>query len=393
MTVLRDDPESYRTEKVLLLLDADRGFNRGVLKGIARYAAVNGPWTFYRKAPSYVQNHQELGLEECKALKPDGIICSLSDTEHLCELNVPMVAYDPVNYSGSIPCIQSDHRQVGRLAARHLFDRGHRDFAFFGYKDLNWSDARGEAFSEILHEEGRKVNTYPHSVNARSWSEEEGSVSEWLKSLPKPVGLFCVNDDRAFPILELCRELGFSVPEDISVIGADNDEMICSLENPPLTSVELGADKAGYEASQLLHDLMKGRVKPEGQRCVAPATGVKVRQSTDVLMVHHPEVRKALSFIREHLNEGLQVKDVIDATSMSHRYLNELFKQELGSPVGKYLNRERIMYISRLLSDTDMRIQEIALAVGYEDDRHFARYFKRFKGLTPKAYRRQMSAP
>jgi LacI family transcriptional regulator len=139
--------------------------------------------------------------------------------------------------------------------------------------------------------------------------------------------------------------------------------------------------------------MIRGTEQMAGQCIVAPTAGISVRQSTDVLMVQNPEVRKALRFIRENVNRPIRVADVVRATTLSHRYLNEQFQKELGSSVGKQLTRARIDHLCRLLSDTDMRVQEIASTIGYEDVRHFARYFKRSTGLTPQAYRRKMSPP
>jgi LacI family transcriptional regulator len=245
----------------------------------------------------------------------------------------------------------------------------------------------------VIEEAGTSVDIYNGTGGVSSRSKEEPVVSEWIRSLPKPIGLFCVNDDRAATIMEICRVLEFGVPEDISILGADDDEYICELENPPLTSVKVSSEQAGYEAATLLHQMIEGTKKMEGQRIIAHATGITARQSTDVLMVQNTEVRKALRFIRENANQPIQVSDVVAATKLSHRSLNEQFHSELGGSIVKQLTRARIDYICRLLSDTDMRVQEIAFTVGYHDDRHFARYFKRATGLTPQAYRRKISPP
>jgi LacI family transcriptional regulator len=244
----------------------------------------------------------------------------------------------------------------------------------------------GSSSSHALHPRSRAQRfAYP--------PKEEPHVTEWINTLPKPIGLFCANDDRASSIIETCRALEFGVPEDISILGADDDEYICELENPPLTSIRISSDQAGYEAAELLHRMIKGSEKMEGQRICAHATGITARQSTDILMVQNTEVRKALRFIRENINQPIRVTDVVDATALTHRSLNDQFHKELGTSVGKQLTTARIDYIKRLLTDTDMQIQEIAATVGYDDDRHFSRYFKRATGLTPQGYRRKILPP
>jgi len=381
------------TPRIILLLDASRGFNRGMLSGIARYSALNGPWTFYRKPPAYLTSNPDFSLNEFRAWNSDGIICSIENARNLTGLKIPVVGYDPGSYSGRIPFVTSDHEEAGRLAAQHLLDLGLRNFAFCGYNSLAWSRKRCQSFCSVIQDAGFQVDVYQKADTATAWSQEETLVSDWIRSLPKPVGMFCVNDDRAPSIMESCRILGFGVPEDIAMVGADDDEYICELENPPLSSIRIASAQAGYEAAKLLHDLIRGKEKTEGQRIIAQTTGISVRQSTDVLMVGNPEVRKALRYIREHVQTPIHVTDIVAATSMSHRALNEQFNKELGSSVGKQLMRARIDYICRLLSETDMQIKEVATTVGYDDDRHFARYFKRATGYTPQAYRRKISPP
>jgi LacI family transcriptional regulator len=226
-----------------------------------------------------------------------------------------------------------------------------------------------------------------------AWAKEEPHVRHWLESIPKPIGMLCANDDRAASILETCHVLGYGVPEDVSVIGVDDDQYVCELQNPPLSSVRMASEQAGYEAAALLDRMIRGQEKRSGQRIMAHATGVTARQSTSVLMVRNPDVRKALRFIRENAGRPIQVADIVRATDLSHRTLNDQFHSELGCSIIKQLTRAKIEYISRLLTETEMRIHEIANLVGYEDDPHFSRYFKRTTGLTPQAYRRRHSPP
>jgi LacI family transcriptional regulator len=218
-------------------------------------------------------------------------------------------------------------------------------------------------------------------------------VRHWLESLPKPIGMLCANDDRAASILEACHVLGYGVPEDVSVIGVDDDQYVCELQNPPLSSVRMASEQAGYEAAALLDRMIRGEEKMGGQRIMAHAAGVTVRQSTSVLMVRNADVRKALRFIRENAARPIRVADIVKATGLSHRTLNDQFQSELGCSIIKQLTSARIACIARLLTETEMRIQEIATVVGYEDDRHFSRYFKRATGLTPQAYRRKHAPP
>jgi len=380
--------------RIILLLQATRGFDRGLLSGIARYAALAGPWTFYRQPHGYLAPRPRIDLRELAAWKPDGAICPLAQVDQLAELDVPLIAYDVDAYDGPVPAIVSDDAAAGRLAAEHLLAQGHRHFAFCGYADLQWSERRCEAFRQRVEQAGGELAVYHRPSRRRqSWADEEPYVRRWLEGLPKPTALFCANDDRAESVLEIARLLGHGVPEDVSVLGVDDDEYICELQNPTLSSVAMAAERAGYDAAALLEGMIEGRDEMSGQRIVAQASGVVARRSTSLLMVRDPDVRKALRFIRENIARPIQVADVVRAGTLSHRTLNERFHAELGGPINKHLTGARIAYVSRLLVETKMPIHRIARMGGYEDDRHFARYFKRTTGMTPRAYRRCHAPP
>jgi LacI family transcriptional regulator len=380
--------------RIILLLEATRGFDRGLVSGVARYSALNGPWTFYRQPHGYLSSKRRLDLHELKAWKPDGAICPVAQLDELARLRVPRIAYDVNEYSGRVPRVLSEDLEAGRLAAQHLLDLGHRHFAFCGYSGIRWSRERCQAFCAWVEQAGSRVHVYrPHSRRPAAWAREEPLLRQWLESLPKPIGMLCANDDRAASLLETCHVLGYGVPEDVSVIGVDDDQYVCGLQNPPLSSVRMASEQAGYEAAALLDRLMHGEERMSGQRIMAHATGVSARQSTNVLMVRHANVRKALRFIRENAGRPIGVADIVKATDLSHRTLNDQFHSELGCSIMKQLTSARIGYVCRLLTETELRIHEIATVVGYEDDRHFSRYFKRATGLTPQAYRRKHAPP
>lgn len=384
----------HNSPRIILLLEAIRGFDRGLLSGVARYSALNGPWTFYRQPHGYLRSKRRLDLRELKAWKPDGTICPVNQVDELLGLRVPLIAYDVNEYSGRVPRVLSEDFEAGRLAAQHLLDLGHRHFAFCGYSGIRWSRERCQAFCDSVERAGCPVAIYrPRSRRPAAWAKEEPHVRQWLETLPKPIGMLCANDDRAASLLETCHVLGYGVPEDVSVIGVDDDQYVCELQNPPLSSVRMASDQAGYEAAALLDRMIRGEERMSGQQIMAHATGVAARQSTDVLMVRNGDVRKALRFIRENAGRPIRVEDIVRATDLSHRTLNSQFHSQLSCSINKQLTRARVAYISRLLTETEMRIHEIATVVGYEDDRHFSRYFKRATGLTPQAYRRKLKPP
>jgi LacI family transcriptional regulator len=380
--------------RVIIMLQAARGVERDLLRGIARYATLTGGWTFYRKPHAYLATGSKLDMRALKAWRPDGAFCTAEDGGAFKRLGVPLIAYNVDAIPEAVPCILTEDRAAGRLAAEHLLSHGHRTFAFCGYASIRWSDERCAAFCRRVGEAGHRVEIYPAPSRKRlEWASEEPRVRDWLRTLPKPVGLMCVNDDRAESVLETCRALGYGVPEDVSLIGVDDDEYVCELQNPPLSSVSVASDQAGYDAAALLDRLMDGREKMRGVRITARATGVKERLSTSVLTVADPDVRKALRFIRENADRPVQVADVVRASRLSHRALNDRFHTGVGGSILTHVTRARVAHISRLLTETQMRVHEIADVVGYEDERHISRYFKRATGLTPQEYRRKYAMP
>jgi LacI family transcriptional regulator, galactose operon repressor len=380
--------------RIILLLDAARGFDRGLISGIARYASLHGPWTFYREPHGYFIRSGKTQVGDLKAWKPDGAVCPARRFDLIRPLRVPTVAVDINDYDGKTPGVISEDHTAGRLAAEHLLGLGLEQFAFCGFEAMRWSQDRCTAFCSAIEQAGFGVDIYrPKHRAAATWAKEEPLIRAWLMQLPKPIGLFCANDDRSANILESCRALGFGVPQDIAVIGVDDDPYICELANPPLSSVSMASDRAGYEAAELLHQMIDGKTKIAGQRILASAAGVAARQSTDILMVRDADVRAALQFIRENVNRPIQVRDVVRATNLSHRTLNDRFYGECGSSILKQMTNSRIAHISRLLRETDLTVGEISRMVGFDSDHHFARYFRHAAKMTPQEYRRKFSPP
>ena len=221
----------------------------------------------------------------------------------------------------------------------------------------------------------------------RSAGRSTTRLIQWLGELPKPVGLMASNDDFALSISELCRIHGIQVPEEVAILGVDNDEVICELSSPPLSSISISTQRAGYEAAELLDRLMHG--KPSGQMVVVRPSHVVGRQSTDFTAVDDLEVAAALRFIRQNSHRIIQVSDVAKAVSLSRRSLSDRFMQRLGHTIAAEINRRRVDQIMRLLATSQRSIAEIADDMGYFSDKHIARYFHRQTGMTPRAYRRK----
>lgn len=220
------------------------------------------------------------------------------------------------------------------------------------------------------------------------WEKEQLVLADWLKSLPKPLGLMTCSDDRARSVIEASKITGLNVPEDVAIIGVDNDELVCSLANPPLSSVAMNVERAGYEIAEVLDKLMAGE-KMAGQRIIVHPTHIVTRQSTDILATEDREVASAVHFIHQNGNQIIQVADVIDATTLSRRALEQRFRKILGRSILEEIRRVRVERVSRMLMETNLSVSQIAKAIGYSNSENITRYFRREKGISPLTYRKK----
>ncbi len=246
-------------------------------------------------------------------------------------------------------------------------------------------------FTSRATEAGFKLHVFYVSSSLGSWrsfEREQNRLVEWLKRLPKPVGLMAGNDVCGSHIIEACRIARLQVPDQVAVIGVDNDELICDLTDPPMSSITLNTEHAGYQAAALLDRLM-AREKMTGQNILVRATHVVTRQSTDILAMEDRTVAEAIRFIRQHSKEAVQVGDVVDQVAMSRRNLELRFRKALNRSIYSEIKRIRTQQIIRLLCETDLPISEIALQLGHPSDKHIARYFKQQIGMSLKEYRNQ----
>ena len=379
--------------KVILLIETSREFGRGLLRGISKYSHLHGHWAFYREAPFY----EEAGglkrrLSRLKNWGADGIIMRENKmTEEIIGMGLPtIVSPHLLGQIKGLPNIVGDDTAIGKMGAEHLLDRGLCHFAFCGFDDMFWSRNRGESFGKRISKAGFKTHFYkqPRSKVQRLWENEPTIMADWLKSLPKPLGLMTCTDDRSQHIIEASKIAGLHVPEEVAIIGVDNDEMICNLTDPPLTSIVQNAERAGYEAAELLDKMMSGK-KASRQTIKVEATHIVTRQSTDILAIEDRDVVEALRFIRQHSKKPIQVSEVVEQVAMSRRSLEYRFRKFLNRSVQEEIRRIRIERVIQMLVETNLPVSRIAMALNYPSIEHISRYFRKEKGMSPQAYRKK----
>jgi LacI family transcriptional regulator len=290
---------------------------------------------------------------------------------------------------GDLPVVTTDCRSIVQLAAEHLLNKGLKHFAYCGIDEFHWSENRKHYFRDIMKDAGFAIHVYerPRSRKIRSWEDEQSSIEEWLATLPKPIGIMTCNDDRGQHVLEACKIRGFRIPEDVACIGVDNDALLCDLSDPPLTSVALNYESAGYYMAELLDRLMKGEPM-QGQEIYVRATHVVVRQSTDILAIDDANVAAAIRFIRQNARKKIFVDDVVFQTSLSRRSLEGHFREVIHRSIQEEIRRVRTEQISKMLIETNMPISEITSVFNFTDVEHISRYFRREKGVGPREYRK-----
>jgi LacI family transcriptional regulator len=383
-----------RRPRVALLIESSRAYGRGLLRGVAKYVREHGPWSIFLQERS-------LG-EACPAWllrwAGQGIIARVDRQElarAITRLGLPAV--DLRSLVPGLPSIRTDDVAVTRLAAEHLLERGFRRFAFCGFNGADYSDLRRRSFQECIARAGFPCLVFeePHKPRRpgtlgyeEHGLEYEAHVARWLRDLPKPVGLMACNDVRGQQVLNACRDSDVAVPDEVAVIGVDNDEVLCELSDPPLSSVVPNTERIGYEAAALLDRLMAGQPPPRQPIFVEPAQLV-TRRSTEVLAIDDRHVATAVRFIREHACEGIDVSDVLGAVPLSRSALERRFVQALGHSPKEQILRSRLGRAKQLLAETDFSLAVVAEKVGFEHPEYLSVIFKKKTGLTPGRFRQQ----
>lgn len=350
--------------------------------------------------------HLERGMTEAlpasiKRWRGDGIISRLesNDVANAVEsLSLPTVDLRGIYRLPGGAVFDTDPAATAALAAEHLLERGFRNLAYCGFPNVAFSTRRGDAFVEYLRERAIEAWSYESSPNSKSRpggplaQERYGEMHvdhlvPWLRGLPKPAGIMACNDVRGRQIVTACEIANLKVPEEIAVIGVDNDEVICELSNPPLSSVIPDTYRLGYEGAKLLDRIMNQIEPPPEETILIPPKGVQTRLSSDFLAIPDPELAAALTYIRENACEGINVDDVIEYCQISRSTLERRFIKYLGLGPKEHIQRMRFERVKTLLRETDYDLFQIARLTGFRTTAHLVSAFKSRSGTTPGQYR------
>ncbi len=378
-----------RMPQVALLLETSHGVSRAMLQGVFNYVRVYGPWSL-----NVIEGgSSDQRLPDTRVWKGDGIIARVPNDEAakaILASRLPAVlvnpadAYlDPRHPLSRYSRIQFDSHAIGAFAAAHLLGRTPRHFAFVGAAaDPNWSRWRREAFCARIAQADAVCHDYPlPPARERDWSAERPRLCAWLRKLPKPAAIFAANDNRGRQVLDACLVADIGVPYEVTVLGVNNDPLICETSIPPLSSIAVDDEKAGYEAAQVLDLLMQGREGPGRVVRYGPKDLIS-RTSTADLQIADKRVIRALEFIRINSGLNIRVSDVAEHLGVTPRWAESRFKKELGHSLHGEIHRVRMTTARAMVSGTEQTFAEIAARCGFRSVNHLCKLFKETYGCT-----------
>lgn len=387
MPVVRRSQSSPRRRQVAILIETSNAYARGLLQGVVHYIREHRPWSFHLME----QGRGDDPPPWLAGWKGDGIIARIETpriARAVVRSGLPAVDLSAARLVPGLPWVETNDEEIARLAAEHLMERGFKRFAFCGDARFNWSLWRESHFAARLKAAGHTCEVYRPTAAPREVAVEAQNLARWLRELPKPVGIMAGYDIRGQQVLDACRGAGLAVPDEVAVIGVDNDALLCELASPPLSSVIPNAHRAGYEAAALLDRLMAGKKVAATAHLITPL-GIAERQSTDVLAVDDREVAGAVRYIREHACEGINVSDVLRAVPLSRRVLEQRFQRWLGCTPREEILHVRLGRVKQLLGETELPLYLVAERTGFEHVEYLSVVFKRETGQTPSAWREE----
>lgn len=377
--------------KILLLIDYSSDYDRRLLRGLVRYSEEKGPWMFYRLPFYFIEMYGMEGvLSWARKWNPDAIIGKLeSNTIDLQkELNVPVVLLNFHWRSTKYSNLTGDYHEEGRIAAGFFKEKFFSDYAFFGLSDVVWSEERREGFEKEVRNSGG--NFYCFTTPAVD-DEMRAGVARWLEELPKPIALFCCDDERALFVSETCKMLNIAIPDEISLLGVDNDELMCAISDPPISSIPLLVEEGGYAMAELLERQIVGEDCTAFNLKVMPGEIIE-RRSTDRYNILDENILKVVRYINDnYTSSDLDTTRLLQLVPLSRRNLETKFKRTMGVSIYSYILERRCDRLAQLLTSTRMDLADAAIEAGFSSYSNLSRIFKERKGLTPSEYRRKFS--
>lgn len=370
--------------RVAVLVETSTSWGRGIVSGINNYLRHQQHWQVLLEPRG---SNSELKLP--RHWRGEGIIARVANASmarSLGAMRIPVVNVSSIRLPGPrFPRVANDVVAVTRIALDHFLERGFRHFGFFSMQKVH---LRSE-FEAAVGEAGFDCSSFvlpPESGMEPSWNLSQKRLRDWLVSLPKPVAILAWGNGR--PLIYAGQAAGLRTPEEVSVLTNYFDELVNELSPMPLSGVQIGSERVGFEAASLLNRLLNGESPPDGELMIPPL-GVVTRQSTSTLAIHDQALARAVSFIREQATREIRVPEIARHAGVSRCVLERKFRETFERSPGEEIRRVRIEWAKRLLNETDLPIPEVAERSGFGSNAYFSDCFNRLEGVSPLRYRKQ----
>jgi LacI family transcriptional regulator len=377
---------------VALIIETSRTYGREILLGVKKYVNENSNWSMFLELrdldsgpPPWLKNW-----------KGDGILTRSGNSltaQAIAEAGVPTVELRATRLGTNFPYVGVDNVKLGRDIAYHFIDRGFRNFAIYELDTEVFFVERRNSFCDTVRSKGYESHSYcqpPLTEKPGDWEQQQDSLLKWLKDLPKPVGILACTDQLGYWLLDACRRANLRVPEEIAVVGVENDECLCEMSTPPLSSMRLGGERIGYHGAYMLHQMMEGQPLASTSTYFEPS-GIIVRQSSDIIAINDRWISNALSLIRREACQKLSVEEILDEIPVSRSKLERDFRRFLGRTPNEEINRVRLEKVKDLLRDTDLSIEQISQRTGFTRPHYLHALFQKNFGKTPGEFRKSFN--
>jgi LacI family transcriptional regulator len=375
-----------RRKRIAIVMGLADTYEHGIARGVVRYAKGRSDWDLYGYAWMFRP------FDALEVWQGDGIIARIEsrrDAELIGKRAIPVVDVAGAYRVSSITAVTNDDEATGRLAGEYLASCGFRRFAYCGAAGTQWSALRQKGFLSAVSGFAERPGVFEGSLPWWERLDSSGRLRSWLAGLHRPIGVFACNDTAGLKIVDLCRDLGIPVPDDVAVLGVDNEDVLCEMASPTLSSIELDCESIGYRAAVLLNDLIAGSgPRPAGSPLLVPPKEVVERASTRVFACDDPIVARAMRYIRHHGTSRLHVVDILSEVAASRRSLETRFRKATGRTLLEEIMRVRLSHARAMLRSTRLTVGDVARECGFGSAQRFHEAFRRAEGVSPGSYRR-----
>lgn len=378
--------------RLLIISDFTEAFPSKLLKGIVKYSRRKEQWSICRMPPAYKKLIGIPGVVRwAKQWGADAVIGQFEETDDvgLFAVNgIVAVAQDYKQRFTTIPNITADYLGTGRMAARFYLEHGFRHFGYFGFRNVCWSDERCEGFRRELEEAGFGDSLYTYNLQEidNLWFYEREKLADWLNAIPKPIAIMACDDNQGNNLVEACHTAGIKIPSEVSILGVDNDELLCSLGSTPLSSIQVDIEDGGYRTAELIEQRVLNPDAPLRDVVLKPLKIIG-RMSTAAYATDDVQIQKAIQFIHRNDNKKISVEDVMGEVALSRRLLERRFKKVTGQTIYQYITDLKLKHFAEMMLNSDEQLTNIAITLGESDTKSISRRFKQIYGCSPSQWR------